>query len=51
MNPVLAARHFKDRIETFFEVFVVDGSLDTVKYHPIRVKFQVQGSPHIHFLL
>jgi len=50
-NPVLLARHFQYRVETFFKTIVVKGPLGEVKYYAIRVEFQVRGSPHIHSLL
>ena len=48
LNPVVLARHFQYRVEVFFKVIIADGPLGKVKYHAIRVEFQVQGSPHIH---
>ena len=51
LNPVLLARHFQYRIETFFQVIVLDGPLGKVKYHAIRIEFQVLGSPHAHSFL
>ena len=39
MNPVLIAQHFQYRVEVFFKVKVINGSLGKVKYHAIRVKF------------
>ena len=51
MNPVILARHFQYRVEVFFKVIVIDGPLGKVKYHAIRVEFQVRGSPHIHSFL
>ena len=51
MNPVLLARHFQYRVELFFKVIVINGPLGKVKYHAIRVEFQVRGSPHIHSFL
>ena len=51
LNPVLLARHFQYRAEVFSEAIVVNGPLGKVKYHAIRVEFQVQGSPHIHSFL
>ena len=50
-NPVLLARHFQYRVETFFKEIISDGPLGKVKYHAIRVEFQVRGSPHIHSFL
>ena len=35
----------------FFKVVVIDGPLGKVKYHPIRIEFQVRGSPHVHSFL
>ena len=35
----------------FFKVIVLDGPLGKVKYHAIRIEFQVRGSPHVHSLL
>ena len=51
LNPVLLARHFQYRVEVFFKVIVVDGPLGKVKYHAIRIEFQVRGSPHVHSFL
>ena len=51
MNPVFVARHFQYRVEAFFKEIVLDGSLGKVKYHVIRVEFQVRGSPHVHIFL
>ena len=39
------------RAEMLFKVIVVDGPLGKVKYHAIRVEFQVRGSPHVHSFL
>ena len=50
-NPVLLARHFQYRVEMFFKVIVIDGPLGKVKYHAIRIEFQVRGSPHVHSFL
>ena len=50
-NPVLLARHFQYRVETFFKHIIVKGSLGKVIHYAIRVEFQVRGSPHIHSLL
>ena len=50
-NPVLLARHFQYRVETFFKNIIITGSFGKVTYYAIRVEFQVRGSPHIHSLL
>ena len=47
MNPVLLAKHFQYRVETFFKVIVWNGTFRKAKYYAIRVEFQVKGSPHI----
>lgn len=46
MNPVIVAKHFQYRVETFFsEVFLS-------KANPIgKVEFQMRGSPHLHALI
>ena len=41
LNPVVLARHFQYRVEVFFKVIIIDGPLGKVKYHAIRVEFQV----------
>ena len=51
LNPVLLARHFQYRVEPFFKVTVLNGPFGKVKYHAIRVEFQVTGNPHIHFFI
>ena len=33
----------------FFRVMVVDGTLEKVKYHKIRVEFHFRNSPHRRF--
>ena len=48
LNPVLLAKHFQYRVETFSKVIVSNGPFGKVKHHAIRVEFPVRGSPHIH---
>ena len=50
-NPVLLARHFQYRVETFYKEIVMNGPLGKLKYHVIRIEFQFRGSPHSHCLL
>ena len=50
-NPVLVARHFQYRVETFSKVIVLEGSLGKTQYYAIPVEFQVEGSPHIHLFI
>ena len=47
MNPVFTARHFQYRFETFFKEIIVNSPLGKVKYHVVRVEFQVRGSPNV----
>ena len=51
LNPVVLAQHFQYRVEVFFKCIIVDGPLGKVKYHGIRVEFQIRGSPHINSFL
>ena len=46
LNPVLFAGYFQYRVEIFFKV--IHGPLGKVKYHILRVAFQICRSPHIH---
>jgi len=50
-NPVLLARHFQYRVETFLKNIVLNGPIGKVLYYVIRVEFQTRGSPHVHCLL
>ena len=34
-NPVFVARHFQNRIEMFFKIIVLDGSLGKTQYYAI----------------
>ena len=51
LNPVLLARHFKHRPETFFHVTILHGPLSKVRNHAIHIEFQVCGSPNVHSFL
>ena len=46
LNPMLLVCHFQYCVETFFKVTAIDGSLGKVKYHAIRIAFQVRESLH-----
>ena len=50
-NPVLLARHFQYRVESFFKDIVLNGPLGKILCYVIRVEFQTRGSPHVHCLL
>ena len=49
-NPVLTARHFQYRVETFFKEIILhkNGPFGEVESYAIKVEFQARGSPHIH---
>ena len=48
---MLLARHFQHRDEQCLKIIVLDGPLHKVKYHAIRIEFEVRGSPHVHTIL
>ena len=50
-NPVLLARHFQYRVETFFKDILIDGPIGKTQFYAVRVEFQVRGSPHVHAFL
>ena len=49
-NPVLVARHFQYRVETFFKEIIIHkkSPLECVENYAIKVEFQFRGSPHVH---
>ena len=51
LNPVLLARHFKHRPETFFHVTIRHGPMSKVENHAIHIEFQVCGSANVHSFL
>ena len=52
-NPVLAAKHFQYRVETFFtEVLLSNANpIGKIVYYALRIEFQMRGSPHLHALI
>ena len=51
-NPVLTARHFQYRVETFFKEILGENSpLGKLINFVIKTEFQFRGSPHIHAVL
>ena len=52
-NPVLTARHFQFRVETFFKDILLtkESCLGKLDNYVIKVEFQFRGSPHIHAFL
>ena len=53
LNPVITAKHFQYRVETFFkEVLVSNASpIGKIIYYTLRIEFQMRGSPHLHSLI
>ena len=52
-NPVVTAKHFQHRVETFFsEVLLSQSNLvGKITYFALRIEFQMRGSPHLHALI
>ena len=52
-NPVVVAKHFQYRVETFFtEVLFSKGNpIGKIVYYALRIEFQMRGSPHLHALI
>ena len=44
LNLVLLPRYFQYRVETFFQVIVLDGPLGKLKHHATWIEFQVHGT-------
>ena len=52
-NPVVMAKHFQHRVETFFREVLLSQSnpIGKVMYYALRIEFQMRGSPHLHALI
>ena len=52
-NPVVTAKHFQHRVETFFSEVLLSKSnpIGKVTYYALRIEFQMRGSPHLHALI
>ena len=52
-NPVIVAKHFQYRAETFFnEVLLGKANLiGKIVYYALYIEFQMRGSPHLHALI
>ena len=50
LNPVVVAKHFQYRVETFFtEVLLSNANpIGKIVYYAFRIEFQMRGSPHLH---
>lgn len=53
LNPVITARHYQYRVETFFKEILLSKlqPLGKIVYYAIRIEFQNRGAPHVHSLL
>ena len=53
LNPVVVAKHFQYRVETFFtEILLTDAKpIGKIVYYAPRIEFQMRGSPHLHALI
>ena len=52
-NPVVTAKHFQHRVETFFREVLLSKSnpIGKVNYYALGIEFQMRGSPHLHALV
>ena len=53
VNPVVVAKHFQYRVETFFtEILLTNANpIGKIIYYALRIEFQMRGSPHLHALI
>ena len=53
LNPVVVAKHFQYRVETFFtEVLLTQANpIGKIVHYALRIEFQMRGSPHLHGLI
>ena len=53
LNPVIVAKHFQYRVETFFRDVLLTNANPVGKtvYYALRIEFQMRGSPHLHALI
>ena len=53
LNPVIVAKHFQYRVETFFtEILLANANpIGKIVYYALRIEFQMRGSPHLHALI
>ena len=53
LNPVVVAKHFQHRVETFFTELLVSkkNPIGKIIYYALRIEFQMRGSPHLHALI
>ena len=53
LNPVIVAKHFQYRVETFFKDVLLSPAkpIGNIIYYALRIEFQMRGSPHLHSLI
>ena len=53
LNPVIAAKHFQHRVETFFTQVLLSpvNPIGKIIYYALRIEFQMRGLPHLHALI
>ena len=53
VNPVIVAKHFQYRVETFFRDVLLSSihPIGKIVYYALRIEFQMRGSPHLHSLI
>ena len=53
LNPVVVAKHFQHRVETFFTEILLSklNPIGKIVYYALRIEFQMRGSPHLHALI
>ncbi|XP_068758167.1 uncharacterized protein [Montipora capricornis] len=53
VNPVVVAKHFQYRVETFFTEILLSNTnpIGKIVYYALRIEFQMRGSPHLHALI
>ena len=53
LNPVVVAKHFQHRVESFFTEVLLSQSnpIGKIIYYSLRIEFQMRGSPHLHALI
>ena len=52
-NPVIVAKHFQYRVETFFSEVLLSKAnpIGKIVHYALRIEFQMRGSPHLHALI
>ena len=53
LNPIIVAKHFQYRVETFFrDVLLTNANpVGKIVYYALCIEFQMRGSPHLHALI